>query len=464
MKADAPPDWLRALAQEFRARGWALYAVGGWVRDRLLGLPSHDVDLCGPAPPGLLIEGLRDHPWIRATPAAPTLGTLILRVDIDGVRRQAEYTAFRSESYRAGGRHRPETVTLGVPLEGDALRRDFTVNALYLDILSGAIIDPLSGIPDISGRTLRTTREPEAVFDDDGLRLMRLARLAGELHFGVDPGTMRAARDRAGRLDDIAPERIADELTRILLADTRYPSSSTGDDPVGRALLTLDAIGALGRVLPEVAACRGLLIGGMDGLSYSVGCASRAPAVLHLRLAALLHDIGRPGMPEAAILEHGAIGAQRVSAALRRLRFSREIVERTALLVRHHTFDPNGRARPDAVRWFFARMGYPFVRDLIALRRAIEPELRAADRWDAILAAMIRDGAPDTPDALALTGRDIAGLLGEPPSARVGRLKRALWRYAVEHPRDNTMEGLTRAARQLLDYPARWDYLGRRED
>ena len=77
-----------------------------------------------------------------------------------------------------------------------------------------------------------------------------------------------------------------------------------------------------------------------------------------------------------------------------------------------------GRARPDAVRWFFARMGYPFARDLIALRRAIEPELRAADRWDAILAAMIRDGAPDTPDALALTGRDIAGLLGEPPSAR----------------------------------------------
>ena len=160
---------------------------------------------------------------------------------------------------------------------------------------------------------LRTTREPEAVFDDDGLRLMRLARLAGELNFGVDPGTVRAARDRAGRLDDIAPERIADELTRILLADTRYPGSSTGDDPVGRALLTLDAIGALGRVLPEVAACRGLSIGGAwtDFRTVWAARAALRPYCI-CSLAAFLHDIGRPGMPDAALLEHGAIGAEKV--------------------------------------------------------------------------------------------------------------------------------------------------------
>lgn len=435
---DAPPDWLRALAHFFETQGWPLYAVGGWVRDRLMELPARDVDLCGPASPEVVLEGLRGRSGVWAVPAAPALGTLVVGVEYDGERRQAEYTAFRRESYGRGGGHRPRSVALGATLGEDALRRDFTVNALYMELPSGRVADPLSGLSDIENKTIRATRTPLEVFDDDGLRLLRLVRTACELDFAIDPAAWDAACRRAGHLRDIAPERVGDEMERILLSDARYPGRRYAVRPVERALRMLREMGALEIALPEAADC--------SALDRRIRGCAMAPPELRLRLAALL----------------GGAGPLRAAAALERLRRSRRLTDAVARLVEYNGYDAEDRLPPEEIRRFFARMGYAFARDLIEIRRA---DRRAANggpddpaaRWAAVLDRMERERSPESPDGIALTGRDIAGLLGEPPSPRVGRAKRALWRHVIDHPEANTRDELIREFRRMMDEPARWD-------
>jgi hypothetical protein len=209
---------------------------------------------------------------------------------------------------------------------------------------------------------------------------------------------------------------------------------------VERALRLLHEMGALEIALPEAGDC------GSEALDHCIRSCAAAPPELRLRLAALL----------------GGAGPRRAAEAVERLRRGRSLAEAVARLVEYGGYDAEDRFPPEEIRRFFARMGYAFARDLIELRRAGRRMANGgpgdpAARWAAVLDRMEWERTPESPDGIALTARDIAALLGEPPSPRVGRMKRALWRHVIDHPEANTRDELIREVRRMMDEPSRWD-------
>jgi len=457
----AIPQWLLPLAHALAALGHPLFVVGGWVRDQMLGLPAGDIDLASSAPQSTLEEAVSRVPGLTVLLKDKNLGTLLVRHA--ETRTEAEYAVFRRESYRDGGAHRPEEVTLGATLEEDARRRDFTVNAMYLSLPGGKLTDPLGGATDCQTKTIRTTRLPQDVLREDGLRLLRLVRLAAVLDFTIHPDTAIAATTNAALLRDIAPERLQGELRQILLADTRYPGRSYAHPPVIHGLETLKNLALLQHLLPELAACAGVKqradYHDFDVLEHCFHACLFAPADLTARLAALLHDVGKPVALSlcGTMLGHDKWSADLVANALGRLRFDKVTIERVTFLVRHHMFDVGGTAKKSTVRWFFARMGYSAAHQWVDLRRAdflgSRPRRITGDpakKWAEELAAMEAQGVPDTVNGVAIDGQQIARLLNTQPGPWVGAAKEKLWRHVVNHPKANhtlALEGLVKRMR-----------------
>ena len=188
----------RKLAELFRPHA-TLYAVGGFCRDKLLGLEPRDLDICAKLTVKE-VEKVLSNTDFAVHRRYPRLGTAC--VSCRGF--TAEYTCFRTDSYREGsGEHHPADVTFTTDINLDAARRDFTANAVYFDPLTGEYVDPKGGIKDIADKVLRAADNPERVFSEDGLRILRLVRFAAETGFGVDGATMRAARKFASQVADI---------------------------------------------------------------------------------------------------------------------------------------------------------------------------------------------------------------------------------------------------------------------
>ena len=209
---------LTALAEIFSENGARLYAVGGMVRNCLLGYPVNDTDVCS----ALRIEDVEAilaARGIECRRKGAAFGTLDIAVD--GMR--FEYAAFRTERYDGTGSHRPSEVSFAATLEEDAFRRDFTVNAVYLDPLTKEVTDPTGGVEDIERRILRATNpDPALIMRDDGVRILRLCRFVGQLGFEADENTLAAAYASREGLKDISPERIYAELCKLIMADTAY--------------------------------------------------------------------------------------------------------------------------------------------------------------------------------------------------------------------------------------------------
>jgi len=227
----APWDRIaRTIAVELAARGHRGWIVGGAVRDLALGIPPLDVDMASAARPEE-IEALFEH----TTAVGRAFGTLV--VHLEG--RDVQLTTFRSEAGYSDAR-RPDEVRYGASVEEDAARRDFTCNALYLDPLDDTLLDPCGGLADLEQRRLRCVGDPALRFREDGLRLVRMARLAAALGLEVDPETLEAARESADALSGVSPERLLAELQRIF--------EKRG---AARALRLLWETGLLARVLPR---------------------------------------------------------------------------------------------------------------------------------------------------------------------------------------------------------------------
>ncbi len=212
------PDELKRLAALFPL---PLYAVGGQIRNPLLGLPVSDMDICSALPPEQVIE-LCVKNGLSYVPQGLKYGTVAIHMN--GC--VFEHTSFRRESYSQGGAHRPEKVSFGADINEDAFRRDFTVNALYMEILDEEkrVIDPTGlGLSDLKAGLIRATSpDPSVILRDDALRIMRLPRFAAELGFSVEENTLHAAKKYARGLKDVSRERIQSELNKILLSDIRY--------------------------------------------------------------------------------------------------------------------------------------------------------------------------------------------------------------------------------------------------
>lgn len=404
------PRSLVALAE---ASPKPLYAVGGSVRDFCAGktLGAHtDWDLASPMSEDELIEraqicGFRVRAVYRNT------GTVKLE---DGEGCGYEFTRFRSDTY-VRGLHTPSEITFTDDLCTDAKRRDFCANAVYYDVKRGEFVDPLGGIPDIRARKLRTVREAERVFGEDGLRLMRLARIAAETGFSPDENALRGAYCNRQLIRDIAPERIFSELRLLLSAD-----SKSGLEGPYRGLTLLKETGVLAEILPELAAGEGMRqrsdYHAHDVLEHSLLCVRYSPP--EIRFAALLHDVGKPFcyLRDGTFHAHAEEGARLAETILLRLKAPHALVRETAELVRLHMRDFDGRMRPNKVRREIRGLG-PLYPRLLALKQADftacmgdRSPAPTAVKWEKIRAEMVSEGVPFTVSDLAIGGREIRAL------------------------------------------------------
>ena len=427
-----------------------LYVVGGAVRDDILGYAVTDVDLASPLTPEEVVKLLAGTPF-TVKKHSPRLGTL----GISGMNEKFEYTAFRSDSYPGTGGHAPSVVRFGVSLYEDALRRDFTVNSVYFDLIRGETVDPLGGVKDIENRVLKTARAPEEVFNEDALRIMRLFRFAGKLGFSVDPALMRAAFEMRSGLDNIAPERIGAELKGILLADAA--NGIPGAHAKAFALMT-DA-GVTEKVLPEVARCRGVKQNPKwhlyDVYTHLFKTYEAIAPKLELRLAAILHDIGKPvaGYTKGATRTHPEFGAWLARERLAALCFPQKTIDRVCMLIENHMFDLKGDVS-DVDERIFVLEHADMIDDLVAVKNAdrLASGLRfdpspAAQRLRETMETMKKEGVAFTAKELKITGEDTLSL---PPEER-GYAIKALLRKNAWDPSVRNREG---AKRFIDDFPA----------
>jgi len=408
-----------------------IYLVGGAVRNELLGLPVSDYDICGDLSPERLSEELVGLFTLRDI--NPRVGT----VKLIGKGGSYEYTRFRKDSYPlSSGSHAPVDVTFVSSPEEDAFRRDFTVNALYRRVKDGVILDPTGGLKDIEKRILRTTRDPEAVFSEDGLRLLRLVRLAAELGFDIEEKTLAAAKKYASLLSDISVERKREELERILVADIKYGVSGA----VYRALELLREIGLYPYFLPEIEEGIGLLQPSKyhkyDVYQHILHTVAAAPP--HLRLAALLHDIAKPlcYRESGNFYMHSLESAIMAERIMRRLRYPMERINRTVEIVRWHMFDFNGEASVNKKRRFVQRE-WDLLEDIVLLKNADSvgtgyfTHNEFGEKLLALKEKMREEGVPIKVADLPIKGGELESLGIEPP-IRSAVLRTLLERQADE--------------------------------
>lgn len=318
----------RAIAQRLRAAGYVAFFAGGCVRDRLLGRPPKDFDIATNAPARSVQEL-----FTRTVPVGVQFGVVVVVVEGQAV----EVATFRSDAAYLDGRH-PSSVRFGSPDE-DARRRDFTINGMFIDPVTEAVIDYVGGQADLRAGVIRAIGEPAARIGEDRLRMLRAVRFASRLGFHIEPATWAAIRTAAASITDIAWERIGEEVVRIL-TDSEAGSARRGFE-------LLDSSGLLAPILPEVAALKGVeqspdyhpegdvfvhTLGLLEQLTY--------PSET-LGLGALLHDIAKPrcaqrGERRITFYGHSELGAEMAVAICQRLRRSRETWERVAVLVRDH--------------------------------------------------------------------------------------------------------------------------------
>ncbi|MDO4565173.1 MAG: CCA tRNA nucleotidyltransferase [Clostridia bacterium] len=427
------PIELRELAGLFQLAGIPLFCVGGCVRDWILGRTAADIDLCSKASPDAVIALCKQN-GIPAEIQSEKTGTV--RITLNG--RSYEHTAFRIESYE-GGRHRPKQVIFGGSLEQDAGRRDFSINAIYYDIAGGRLQDPAGGLADLSAGRIRTTSaNPYTILRHDGLRILRLVRFAFELGFSIEEATFECAREQAHLLWDVSFERKRDELIKILLLDEVYA-----------ALCCMDELNLFPYIIPELTACRGVKQRSdhhehdvLHHLFHAAENINKEPA---LRLAALLHDIGKPRcLKETGRMRlHHRYSAQDAKQVLLRLRLPKADIDRIVFAVENHMFDIRDERTEDEVRRRFCIWGERRVWDMIALREADvlgsgkDASFRA-ERWRRIIADMTARKTPFSYAELALNGDEIMAILGIPPSKEVARAQRSLLLHCAAFPEHNT--------------------------
>lgn len=375
-----------------------LYAVGGVVRNFLIDKSvSEDIDLASANSVEELLPLLKELNFSVVAEYKRT-GTIVFKSE----NGRYEYTTFRRESYDNGGGHTPSVTEPTLDINEDARRRDFKCNAVYYDIKSQEIVDVLGGVKDIENRILDTVIEPEKVFKSDGLRLLRLARFQAELNFKPTKQVLSAMEKYADNILDISPERIYAELKSILCSDTKYPFS----DKEGHysALKTLGVTRVLDRIMPELTKGRGVYQSAeyhkYGVLEHSLKAVLYAPQ--EVRLAALLHDVGKPFCLERddnfyLHAKEGVILAERI---LSRLKVDSATIKQVKFLVEFHMIDLDLSMKEVKVRRFIAN-NYHMINELFLLKQAdfsaSKDDLRVAPtiiKWKGVIEKMRKDGAP----------------------------------------------------------------------
>ncbi|MDR0387095.1 MAG: HD domain-containing protein [Treponema sp.] len=433
---------LKEVAGIFNRAGKQVFLVGGAVRDIVRGKKAHDWDLATDARPEEVIALFK-----KVIPTGIKHGTVTILYKGNSL----EVTTFRTESDYRDGR-RPGRVEYAAAIEEDLSRRDFTMNAMALELPGGRLADPFGGAEDIKRGIIRCVGRAEERFDEDGLRPLRALRFAAQLGFTLDGAILEAIPGALGTTAKVSPERVRDELDKILTS----PKPSA-------AFLPMEKTGLLALLLPDLAACRGVEQKGyhrFDVLDHSLLACDYAAAhgfPLHVILAALLHDIGKPrtrDLKEGVWTFHNH---ERESARLARniltsFRYPNAVTGATVHLIEEHMFFYEDAWTDAAVRRFIIRVGEENLHDLYALRRcdtygtagvAPSPTL-LLPLMRRVEAALAQSRAFSLKD-LAVSGKDLMAI-GVTPGPGMGTILNELLETVVDDPALNRKEALLEIA------------------
>ncbi len=358
------------LSAAFAAAGHELALVGGPVRDAFLDREVTDLDFTTSADPDAIlaiVKPISDVQW----DVGRDFGTIAARISGQTV----EITTYRADAY--DGATRKPIVAFGDSLDGDLVRRDFTVNAMALRLPERVLVDPHGGLQDLLDKRITTPGPPEVSFGDDPLRMMRAARFTSQLGFTVDEQTVRAMHDLAPRLEIVSVERIADELRKLLLTSDPVPGIRLLVE-TGIAQLVLPEVPALRLEIDEHAHHKDVYEHSLTVLQQAIDLERSEKPDLVLRIAALLHDIGKPATRKieaggvVTFHHHDVVGSKLAAKRLRALRFDNDTIAAVARLIELHLrfFGYTDAAWTDSAVRRYVRDAGPLLERLHVLTRA----------------------------------------------------------------------------------------------
>ncbi|MFZ9309273.1 MAG: CCA tRNA nucleotidyltransferase [Candidatus Nanopelagicales bacterium] len=448
------------LGTRFQEAGFEISLVGGWVRDAVMGRIQNDLDFTTSANPEQILSivtGWADAIW----EVGIEFGTVGLLKNGHNI----EITTYRAEAYDENSRK--PTVQFGTSLEDDLSRRDFTINAMAITLPKGELFDPFGGINHIASQTITTPGKPEQSFSDDPLRMLRAARFASQLNFNIEESVLKAMHDMASRLAIISSERIRDELEKLLLSNNPRK---------GLEVLILTSIADI--VLPEIPALKleidehhrhkdvyeHSLIVLEQAIDLEQSHTPRLEPDIVLRLAALLHDIGKPKTRKlesgggVSFHHHELVGARMAKKRLQELRFSNDVVKAVTRLIelhlRFHGYG-TGQWTDSAVRRYVRDAGDELVR-LHKLTRAdctTRNKQKAAtlsQNYDALEVRIEELRAEEELNAIRpdLNGAEIMEILGIKAGPTVGKA----YSYLLELRLDRGPMSKDEAKSELLSW------------
>jgi poly(A) polymerase/tRNA nucleotidyltransferase (CCA-adding enzyme) len=442
------PKEISEILKKLNKNNFEAFAVGGCVRDLLMKKVPKDWDITTNAKPEEIQKIFPDNIYEN------TFGTVGVKTGSENSSfKIVEITPYRIEGKYTDKRH-PGEIKFVSKLDDDLSRRDFTVNAIAIDI-DGKIIDLFGGQQDIKKKIIKTVGKPEERFSEDALRLLRAVRFATVLGFSIEKDTLKAIKENSEWLKSISGERIRDEFVKIVESDNAY-----------EGLLLLEETGLLQYIVPELR--EGIEVGQNLHHIYTVWehntrtlkYTSEKKYPLAVRLAALFHDIGKPRSKRGEGLHstfygHEVIGEKIVAQIMARLKFSNDISRKVIDMVRYHMFYYNvGEVTESSVRRLIANIGLENVEDLIKVReadrissgrpKAVPYKLR---HLKYIIDKVSHD--PISAKMLKVGGEDVMEELNIKPGPKIGLILNSLLAEVIDDPTKNTKEALKKIIHEL---------------
>lgn len=456
------PQEIKTILEKLQKAGFEGHIVGGCVRDLLMEKKPKDWDITTNAKPEEIQKLFPDNVYenefgtvgVKIPPLAEPKARQVASAEI------VEVTPYRIEGKYTDKRH-PDEIKFADKLEDDLSRRDFTVNAIAMNLTTGdkqqetSLIDPFNGQGDIKNKIIKTVGKPEERFSEDALRLLRAVRFAAQLGFRIEEETLKAIKENVEWLRAISKERIRDEFIKIIESDNAY-----------KGILLLEETGLLKHIVPELR--EGIGIGqnlhhiytvwehNTRALRYTID----KKYSLAVRLGALFHDIGKPRTKRgegkySTFYGHDVVGGRITAEIMERLRFPNDLADKIIKLVRYHLFYYNvGEVTESSVRRLLVNVGKENIEDLIKVReadrigsgrpKAVPYKLR---HMKYIIDKVSHD--PISVKMLTVGGEEVMKELNTKPGPKIGLILNSLLAEVIDDPIKNTKEYLQKRIREL---------------
>lgn len=448
------PKEVEVVIDKLKKRGFEAYVVGGCVRDFLRRVEPQDWDVATNAKPEE-IQKIFPKSFYKNKFLTVTIQTGSKDSKLKGI----EITTYRSEAKYTDKRH-PDQVKFAKTIQEDLSRRDFTVNAIALSLsVSDAdrlkVIDPFNGQKDLEAKIIRAVSKPETRFSEDALRMMRAVRFAATLDFEIEPKTATAIKKNAPWLRAISKERIRDELMKIIMAD----KAADGVEILRR-------LGLLKYIMPELEEGYGVsqnkhhIYECYEHCLRSLDYAAKSNFNEYVRLAALLHDVGKPRTKrgegqDSTFYAHEVVGAKMTMQILSRLKFPKKDIEKIAKLVRYHLFYYNvDEVTESSVRRLVRQVGPENMEELLEVRFCdrIGSGVPKAEPYKLrhlkyVIEKVSRD--PISVKRLKVNGEDVIKVLKIKPGPKIGHVLDILLGHVLGDPKKNKKEFLEKEIKKL---------------